>query len=391
VNCYLGRLGTPEADARYGRLIAEWTADGRRVPAWARPYAGSRAGPITLLDLSRAYWERRVRGQYEERHALTIRSAITALVAACGDLAADQVGPRVFRQWRDSMIVPPPAGRGWSRGYANSQAGRMIAMFRWGVAEEMVRPATLEALRAMEPIRAGRSAARETEAVQPVPWAAVDAILPHVGRQVRAMIEVQRSTGARACEVVRMRPGAIDRTGAVWIYRVPREETKARRKDRVIPLGPRAQRAVLPFLNRPDDRPLFSPAEAVAELRAVRSAARITPASCGNVRGSVRTARPSRPPGEAYTTDSYRAAIWRGCDRAFPPPADLAGPARAAWIKSHRWSPHQIRHAVADEIGRAFDTVTASKMLGHSDARITAEVYTTRDMAEIARVAQAMG
>lgn len=390
-NCYLGPWGSPEAAQRYARLIAEWTAAEGAVPLWAKPRAATAGGGITVLDLTEAYWYGRVRGRYARNHALTIRSALAALAAACGDLAADGLGPRAFRHWRDGTILPPPAGRGWSRRYANAQAGRIRGMYRWAVAEELIRPATYEALRAVEPLRAARGESARAS-VPPVAWAAVDAVVPFLNRQVAAMVEVQRATGARPGEVVIMRPGDLRGTdGPVWIYEPSQHKGSDAGRARTIPIGPRAQRAIRPFLDRPADRPLFSPAEAMAEYRAACNAARRTPPSCGNRPGTNRKARPRKQPGDHYTTGSYRGAIWRACDRAFPPPDGLVPRERAAWIKSHRWSPHQIRHAVADELARRYDLVTASKMLGHSDARITAEVYTTRDMAEILRIAGECG
>ena len=51
---------------------------------------------------------------------------------------------------------------------------------------------------------------------------------------------------------------------------------------------------------------------------------RTTYLSCGNIPGSNRKEKPERSAGERYTTDSYRRAIQRACDHAFPPPETLA-------------------------------------------------------------------
>ncbi len=82
--------------------------------------------------------------------------------------------------------------------------------------------------------------------------------------------------------------------------------------------------------------------------------------SCVNVPGSNRKDVPQRSAGERYTTDTYRRAITRACDQAFPPPEPLAkrgGETEkqclkrltkeqktelAAWRKAHRWHPHQL-------------------------------------------------
>ena len=54
---------------------------------------------------------------------------------------------------------------------------------------------------------------RETEPVKPVADRDVDAILPFLSPQTRAMVEVQRLTGMRPGEVVLMRGCDIDSVG----------------------------------------------------------------------------------------------------------------------------------------------------------------------------------
>src|SRR5690554_2579273 len=95
--------------------------------------------------------------------------------------------------------------------------------------------------------------------------------------------------------------------------------------------------------------------EAEDERRRRMAEERATPLPCGNTPGSNRKAAPLRPAGERYTTDTYRRAIARACDLAFPPPEALAkrkGETEAqwrkrltqeqkaelaAWRKAHRW------------------------------------------------------
>ena len=99
---------------------------------------------------------------------------------------------------------------------------------------------------------------------------------------------------------------------------------------------------------------------------------RKTPLSCGNSPGTHRQDNPKWTPGLRYTTDTYRCAIVRACDRAFPPPESLArgqgetlGQWRArltaqqkaelaTWRKAHRWHPHQLRHDGATELRKEF-------------------------------------
>src|SRR5262249_58280637 len=96
--------------------------------------------------------------------------------------------------------------------------GWMGGVFGWAASEELVAAAVYQALKAVSGLPKGRSEAREPEPVRPVPDAQVDAVRPHVARQVWAMIELQRLAGMRPGEVVLGRGGDGDRGGDVWVY-----------------------------------------------------------------------------------------------------------------------------------------------------------------------------
>ena len=69
-------------------------------------------------------------------------------------------------------------------------------------------------------------------------------------KMVRDMMSLQRYTGMRSGELIIMRPCDIDRTGDVWIYTPMTHKTEHYGKKRVVPLGPRSQRLLLPYLVR---------------------------------------------------------------------------------------------------------------------------------------------
>jgi integrase len=104
--------------------------------------------------------------------------------------------------------------------------------------------------------------------VQPVADALVDKTLPFLNRHVRAMVEVQRLTGARSGEIVRMRTQDIDRAGPVWVFRPSTHKTAHRGHVREIYLGPKAQQVLGSFLKEDPEAYVFSPREAAAEFRA---------------------------------------------------------------------------------------------------------------------------
>jgi integrase len=104
------------------------------------------------------------------------------------------------------------------RSEINRRVGRIDRMFKWGVSEELIPPSVHEALRTVSGLRKGRSAAQEKPPVKPVSDETVMAVKPFVGRQVWAMIELQRLTGMRPGEIVIMRTCDVEHSVDVWTY-----------------------------------------------------------------------------------------------------------------------------------------------------------------------------
>jgi integrase len=119
---------------------------------------------------------------------------------------------------------------------------------------------------------------------------------------------------------------------------------------------------------------LFRPVDSEAKRLAEREAARKTPKSCSNRRGTNRVEGPKRTAGESYSVDSYRRAIARACQRA----------------GVEQWSPHQLRHSAATEIRKVFGLEAAQIILGHSQADVT-QVYAERDFTRGVEVAKRIG
>jgi integrase len=368
---YLGKWNTPESKQEFSRLLGEWFANGQCLPG------KSAAGPdLTVNELVAAYW-RHAEAHY--RHAdgtLTdelhcIRAAIRPLKELHGYTAVKDFGPLALRAVRQKMVesVDKRTGRPWCRRSINLHTYRVRAVFRWGVENELVPAAVLHGLQAVRGLQKGRSEARETGPVKPVPEALVEATLPHVNRVVRAMIRMQLLTGMRPGEVVIMRAIDLDTRGAVWLYRPGSDAEDGRHKTahhgprRVIAIGPRAQEVLKPFLRTDLHAYLFEPAEALdnPKWRAARKA------------------------GPRYTVNSYRQAIGRGCGRAIPPGWH---PPLAVGIPT--WHPHQLRHTKATEIRREAGIDAARAVLGHRSPAI-AEVYAEIDANKAAEVMERLG
>lgn len=380
---YLGRYGTPESREEYHRLLAQWSANGGRMPV--------KVDDLTVAELADrfiAYAE----GYYRDREGNPtaeiehVRAAMRPLTALYGRTPARDFGPLALKAVRQRVIDRgcvkataddddgPAAPR--SRKYANQTAGRVKMCFRWGVSEQLVPPAVSEALACVSGLKRGRCAARETDPVRPVADEDVDAIREHVSRQVWALVELMRMTGMRAGEAVTMRMIDIDTSKSTWLYAPARHKTQHHGHDRIVPLGPRCQAVLAQFIvGRAVDKPLFSPAEAEAERLAVRSAKRVTPLSCGNRAGVVRVKREPRALGEAYTVESFRRAIRRACIDAGVTP----------------WHPHRLRHTVATQWRELFGIDAAQTLLGHRLGSGITELYAEKNLGRVCELMQRVG
>ncbi len=218
----------------------------------------------------------------------------------------------------------------------------------------------------------------------------VEASKPYLSRQVWAMIQIELLAGMRPGEVCIMRACDIEMDGDVWNYRPHDSKTEHHDIERIIPLGQRAQAIVREFL-KPDSRAyLFSPIDAEAERRAKLHAGRKTPLKYGNRPGTNRRRKPKRQPGERFTTDSYRRAIQRATELAFPAPDGLDAEQTKQWHKDHRWSPNQLRHTAGTKVRKLFGLEGAQMHLGHSKANTT-EIYAERNLDLAREIARQIG
>jgi integrase len=234
-------------------------------------------------------------------------------------------------------------------------------MFKWAVENELVPSAVYHGLQAVAGLKKGRTEARETQKIRPVDDEHVEAVLPFLTPPVKAMVQVQRLSGMRPCEVVIMRPCDIDRgNGKTWVYRPDSHKTEHHGITRVIFLGPQAQEVIRPFLDRDPGSYLFSPREAVEGYLK----------KCGRRISHSR----KRMPGVRYRVCSYDRAIAKACARAGVP----------------HWAPNQLRHTKATEIRREAGLDAARAVLGHTSPAIT-EVYAEVDMDKAAEVMEKSG
>ncbi|HEV3167524.1 MAG TPA: recombinase XerD, partial [Isosphaeraceae bacterium] len=204
---------------------------------------------LSIGDLILAYW-RHVEGYYikdgrPSSEQDNIRQALRFVRRLYGTTVAADFGPLALKNVREAMIE---AGR--SRKLINKDINRVRQMFGWAVENEILPVQVHQSLRCVSGLRKGRSAARETEPVQPVPEEAVRAILPQLSPQVAAMVQLQHLCGARPQEVIAIRPCEVITGGNLWLYQPRSHKTAHLDRGKVIVLGPKAQEVLRPWLNR---------------------------------------------------------------------------------------------------------------------------------------------
>ena len=378
---YLGPYDDPAVHELYARLTRVWDRTGHidlsLIQEARTPSTGHKRTIAELGEQFRHYAEQRYVNRdgtlSNEYH--NFRIAWRVVRELFGSTPAEKFGPRKLREVQGAMTtLRKQNGDGWCRKNINKQISRIRLIFNWAVAEEIVPVQVADALKHVRGLRKGEQDVRESEVVTPVPQAEIDAVKPHVSRQIWALIQLQLLTGARSGELLALRPTDFQNmSGPVWLVALGEHKTAHHGKTRTLYFGPQAQEVLQPFLaDRPTDKPLFSPAEAETDRR-------------GPTNYNTK-----HPPGETYQPRSYRRAIWRACLRVHPYTDEMTKHER----KEHRervcWHPHQLRHNYGTMIRKTFSLEEAQNMLDHSSVEMT-RVYADRDRDQALEIARQVG
>jgi integrase len=361
-DCYLGRFGSPESKLEYDRVTSEWLARGRRLAV--------SASELLIKEVIAGYYGHAF-STMRDPEVEKVKAALRPVRELYGETKASEFGPIAYRVLRQKLIdYVSPRGKRLCISTIRDRMGIIRRMIAWGVEYGMMPADTLQRILAIPPLRARRDGVKPARKVRPAPEADIQAILPHLNATVRAMVELQALTGMRPGEVWSITTGQIERAGEVWIYRPCLHKNVDRGQDRAIPLGPRAQEVVKPWLRADPDAPLFSAREAAERHY---EATRKRPKAQAARRQAKRRKTP-RGRNELYNKNSYSQAIARACQRAGVPV----------------FRPNQIRHTVGTKVRGLFGLEHAQVLLGHAKADVT-QRYAERDLALARDVAAKIG
>lgn len=260
------------------------------------------------------------------REHLNLASSLNRFVDVAGVAThAGAVNRQHIRTFREQLV-----GDGCSRSYVNASVARVRRCFAWAVGEDLQDAKILAEFLAVPPLKPHRSSAAEPSPRLPAKIDHVRATLPLLSPRTRAVVQLLTLTGARVSELLCLRNCDLNTDDETWWAIPPWHKTEHLGHRRAIPLDARCQRVLEPYL-----RPFFpldylfpSPKDAHKPL----------------------------------SRDAVARAIARACKRAGVP----------------KWTPHQVRHAVATMVRDRVGVDAAQILLGH--ARLaTTERYTHLD------------
>lgn len=351
-----GVYNSPESRDAYATFISRIVA-ARQSPSPTAPTVTDgltvEAMVAAFLDHAAAYYgvESTWHGEYAN-----FRYALRLFLDEYRPLAAADIGPLRLKALQDKL-----AESGRSRSYINSCLAKIKRCYKWAVSRELVPVSVYQALLTVPSLAAGRTKARESAKRAPIPWEHAELVLAELSPVTAAMVQIQWLTGVRSGSLVRARAEQFDRSRNPWLWRPP-HKNQFRGKVLVVPIGPKCQAILEPFMSRKGF--LFDPRET----------------------------RPNRRYRDRYTSASYYRAIQRALKRVNAKRHDAAVEAGIdpKAVDKIRWFPHILRHSKGHSTRSQYGLEAAQAVLGH-DSINTTELYSDKRLLLAIEVAKETG
>ena len=332
---YFGWFGTPEAESAYNEWLSELFAS----LAAGEPVSADRRAGNTIAENAALYLTFAKTYYANSRELSNVRDTIKMLVEYDAEMPAAKFGPNALRRFQTYLV----GTNRFARSTINSHINRTRRFVKWCQSRELVPRGMTEELATVPGLRRGKTSARESRPVAPVPRAVWRATLPFMPEHVRAMVEVQYECAMRPGEVCAMTPAEIERTEPVWFFRPTHHKTAHRGHGLTKGITAKARRILEPRLSGPPDEPVFLTGH-----------------------------------GNQFTADTFGHAVRRAARRAL-----------LANVPIHVWNPNRLRHARLTEIRDLFGEEAAQHWGGHARPDTTA-IYTKRIEGVLVKIASGL-
>ena len=141
---YLGPHGSPECEAAYNKLIAEWLANGKKPVALVEQVeqTDSPAG-LAVVEVCEQYLDHAIKyyshGGVPTRGIERARMAVKILTKSFGITVAAEFGPLKLRAIQLELI-----DAGHCRRYINHLCGQIRRIFKWATSVELIPPSVYQ-------------------------------------------------------------------------------------------------------------------------------------------------------------------------------------------------------------------------------------------------------
>lgn len=288
-----------------------------------------------------------------------------------GRLRLDEYHGDHFRAFRDALDADaakggPTTGTKTREG-VNAKLKAVRYIVQWGISQRLVDPGLGAILRAVEPLRKGKSDAPEGEGRRACSVEQFDAMVEWLPDRWADVAIVQRwGGGARPSEILSLHRDELRQVDGLWVAVKQEHKTACKGFAREIVFSPPAAPVIERLLAECTDADpwLFSPRRwEIARHRA---------------RGEAESAAGTL--GDYPNHSAYRKAVDYACDTA-------CGAAGLTKAQSWKITPYQICHLRLGEIDAALGKEHARATRGHSAATMTANYTKDADAEKNRRLA----
>lgn len=362
---YLGVWGSPESEAKYRQIAAEYYSSGD-----VRDNINPEMATLSylyqqfLIDADKRVLD--PRQKFDARELKHYEIVIRNTIDIYQDLLLKDLNATAYRTIRDHLVSIAPnvikVGKKlrkgvWSANYVNKLMTYFRLIVRWGIGHDLISPDVLNKFSCVEPLVSNLKVKAPRTAIDDD---IVRKTLPYMSPTVRDMVIIQRTHGLRPSAVCGLKIGDIDTKGEIWTVTKEDKTTYKTRVPLIIKFGPEDQRILKPRIaGRKKEEYVFTPQIARMERR---------PNEClkRNVRNQKKWSKLSDEEiaktyhSDYYTVEKYSQAIRRAIRSA-----------RNAGIDVPDWCAYQLRHTAVTMVAYQYGRDKAMLLAGHQSLSMT--------------------